>query len=171
LLGGVVNAAVGRYAAFKESKGMAAALRAEMVALLEVARQRQYLSGLGDVIARLEQPAYQPVLGDLFGFRVTRDYFSVFHATCSRIGALDDLAANVARFYVVAKALVEDATMMTEFKESLASSGQNKPLNREAILHISVSMRDLLRTMLEDGDVIERKLHEQCQRRWLRCIP
>jgi hypothetical protein len=42
LLGGVVSAAVQRYAAFKESKGVALALRAEIQALLTVARYRNY---------------------------------------------------------------------------------------------------------------------------------
>jgi hypothetical protein len=141
LLGGIVNAAVARYAAFKESTGMAAALRAELLAILEIAEQRKYLAHLNAIIARLEQPEYVPGLGDLFAFRATRDFFAVFHATCSRIGTLAELAPAVTRIYVVATALVEDATMLNDLKESLWSGQQKIPLNREPMLSFSLSMR------------------------------
>jgi hypothetical protein len=53
LLGGVVNAAVQRYAAFKESKGVALALRAEIQALVKVATFRNYIGITDTMIARL----------------------------------------------------------------------------------------------------------------------
>jgi hypothetical protein len=55
LLGGVVNALVGRYAAFKESKGVALAIRAEIEALVRLATYRNYIALTDAIIVRSER--------------------------------------------------------------------------------------------------------------------
>jgi hypothetical protein len=92
LLGGVVRAAVDRYAVFVESKGMAVALRAEIEAILQIVEARQYLSLVTRRIERLQNPTYTPTLDDVFNIRVSQEYFVVFHALCPKIGLLGPLS-------------------------------------------------------------------------------
>jgi hypothetical protein len=63
LLGGVVRAAVDRYASFVESKGMAVALRAEVEAILQLVEARRYLSEVTEHISRLQNPTSTPISG------------------------------------------------------------------------------------------------------------
>jgi hypothetical protein len=97
LLGGVVRAAVDRYASFVESKGMAVALRAEVEAILQLVEARRYLSEVTEHISRLQNPTSTPTLDDVFNIRVSQDYFVVFHALCPKIRLLGPLSGQVVR--------------------------------------------------------------------------
>jgi|SRR5437879_4850090 len=59
LLGGGVNALVGRYASFKESQALAAALRAELEVLLDVVEGRDHVGGLERTIIYLSSMTSQ----------------------------------------------------------------------------------------------------------------
>lgn len=94
-LGGAVQTAVSRYAAFKESKGIAKALKAEIGSLLSLIEEREYVNILDQIIGRLQNPAYAPDPEETFSVPVTQDYFGVFSALTSKIGLLADLSARL----------------------------------------------------------------------------
>ena len=67
LLGGVVSALVARYASFKESQAVAAALRAEIEVLLTVIERRDHITGLGRTISHLSIATGPPAPDDFYG--------------------------------------------------------------------------------------------------------
>ncbi len=134
LLGGVINALIGRYAAFKESQGVAGALSAEIGSLLELVKVRQYTPQLDQIIGRLSVSTYAPTADDIFRARIQHDYFTVFNATCSRIGTLGPLAPQVVNFYAVGKSFLEDVAELGELCARVTTS--HAILDRATLLGI-----------------------------------
>src|SRR5438046_3923535 len=97
LLGGVISALTSRYAAFKEAKGIAAALHSEIGSILRMIERRQYVEGMMVVIARLTDRAYVPNANDVPSISVTQDYFSVFHRSAAHTSELQSLTNPVFR--------------------------------------------------------------------------
>ena len=86
LLGGAVKAFEDRYRSFKESQAVAAAIRAELAALLQIIEQRRYLAALDWMVEHLSPPEYQPTPEDIFEVKVTLNYFQIFDVHCDKLG-------------------------------------------------------------------------------------
>jgi hypothetical protein len=170
LLGGVVNAAVQRYAAFKESKAVALALRAEIQALLRLATYRDYVALTDAMIVRLRDLSHVLNASDFALIRITQDYFSVFHALSPKIGLLGPLGENVVLAYSATKALFEDfATLYEEGRPYLEGTKTAAAEEiRAYLLEVSTRINQLLRVVVNRGTNTRDALGAYANRRWLR---
>ena len=165
LLGGVINAMIGRYAAFKESKGIAAALRAEIHSVLLMVQLRGYVPGLTNTIDSLSHPTHVVTTGDVPRIFLTQDYFSAFHATISKIGLIGELAGPVTRLYVFGKGLVEDLAQLRMMHETSA------PGTRQELSDYLKEVRSLFEAVETEGRQLIARLDEYVERRWFKVLP
>src|SRR5262249_38977169 len=86
---------------------------------------------------------------DIFRARIQHDYFTVFNATCSRIGTLGPLAPQVVNFYAVGKSFLEDVAELGELCARLTTS--QAILDRATLLGISRAARDFLSWIGREG--------------------
>ena len=92
-------------------KSVAGALGGEIGALIAIIERRRYLEVIDELIAEGEETGARTA----FGLVARQEYFVVFNAHASELGALPPAAAQkVARFYVMAKSFLEDATDAVE---------------------------------------------------------
>ena len=165
LLGGVINAAVRRYATFKESKGIALAIRGEMTAIIEIVLQRRYLQHLEKNIQKLNDPNYQLTSSDVFAPNVPQNYFPVFHALGTQIGLLADLTDSVASFYTKARSVVEDIHNLEEIREKAVTGSRD--VERATLLELTTELHDLLHDTLRIGFQAVEDLKLFQERTWL----
>jgi hypothetical protein len=156
LLGGIVQAATGRYAAFRESQGIAEAVRSEIETILDLINQRGYLNYLNTTIQRLQNPAYQPTYQDLFVVRISQDYFTVFNSVSPKIGLLGNTAGRITHFYSLAKAVIEDLHDLREMRDAVMK-GLITVLRQGLLTQYSEMVR-LLQMMQDDGTIAIRGL-------------
>ncbi|MEE8076171.1 MAG: hypothetical protein V3T60_11175 [Candidatus Binatia bacterium] len=152
LLGGVSNAVVGRYAAFRESQGIAAALISEISTITELIEQRGYINALNTLITRLQNPAHQATYQDMFSVSITQDYFAVFNSVCPRIGLLGPLSGGVTRFYGLSKVLIEDVNSLREIQKQSIMVLTTIP--RQPLLQHYINMVTLAQMMLNQGSEV-----------------
>jgi hypothetical protein len=169
LLGGVVNALVGRYAAFKESKGVALAIRAEIEALVRLATYRNYIALTDAIIVRLNDPTHVIDISDVFSVRVEEDYFSVFHALSPKLGLLGPLASSVVLAYAATKSLLDDLHSLRDMAQPVVE-GQRTVSAEQArayLLQVTVAINQLLRETVTIGTNTANALGAFAERRWL----
>jgi len=165
LLGGVVSALVARYASFKESQAVAAALRAEIEVLLTVIERRDHITGLGRTISHLSIATGPPAPDDFYGTTGgTQDSYSVFHANCGKIGLLGSAAEFVVAAYLRFKAVDADLSGIPE-------RHQRQPLTRPQLLLAHQGARDLLLDAIQRAGVAVTNLRDLERRCFLRCRP
>jgi hypothetical protein len=154
LLTGATTVLVHSRERFRESQGIAHALRAEINALIERANTRQYLDAVTASIARLSDAQHQLVIEDMFWARIRQDYFATFHALSGKIGLLGPLAADVVLVYVKTKSLFEDIAVSSDLFERFLD-GRPLPVNAQAlrawIFNLNSSIRDHLLACVEQG--------------------
>src|SRR5258708_5803595 len=119
LLGGLVQAAVSRFAAFKEGSGIAAALRAEVEAILSMWNRMDWDKAIKHNIKTLEYTRHQPTHNDVFTFLVNPRPFQVYDSLCHRIGLLGGLSAQVVGVYFLGKAFLANVGMLWDLRERL----------------------------------------------------
>ena len=169
LVGGVINAVVGRYATFKEARGIAAALRSEVESVLGMVRLRGYVQEIDAVISRLRENNHQPTHEDIFAVKVTHDYFAVFHSLVSKIGLLGELSSPVVRLYIFGKAIVEDLELLREMQGEVLRGEIG--LKREGLLRFATELQGLFQQVLKDGPTVVDQLNDFAARRWLGIFP
>src|SRR5437879_7504733 len=101
----------------KEGKAIASALYAEIDSILFLVERREYVRGLTDTLARLAEANRAVTPADVPYIAVTQDYFSVFHATASKIGLLGELGGPTTRLYVLGKVFIEDLATFRRWHE------------------------------------------------------
>ena len=160
----------GQYAVFKESKGVALAIRAELESLLKLAALRNYAVVTEAIIKRLGDPSHTPEVSDIFSMHITQDYFAVFHALSPRLGLLGPLASNVVFSYASTKALVEDVRSLREqalpFIEGRSTGAAEQA--RALLLQRTCSLNKLIEQTLRVGVDTVNVLATFAERRWLR---
>jgi hypothetical protein len=169
VIGGIVNVVVRSYERFKESQGMALALKSEIEALVKLATFRQYVPLLDAMIARLNDPQHQPVIDDMFAVRITQDYFSTFHSLSEKIGLLGPLAADVTLAYSAMKSLFEDIAQSYELFERWLDGRPlpATPLNvRERLLSLNGSIRNLMVSCMNQGTLVGAALQARADQRF-----
>lgn len=119
LLGGVVRAAVSNYASFKEGKGIAAAIRAEIEAIIHVQEFAQHIEAASLVIKRLEEGHSLPTHNDVFTFPISDRPFQVFDSLCHKIGVLGTLGAQVISVYVLGRAITRTSGSCGSYEKGL----------------------------------------------------
>jgi hypothetical protein len=172
LLGGFVEFTVSEYRAYKESRGIALALAAELGALRQLVTWRQYLALLDERITNLQNTDRKMQIEDIFSVRITQKYFTVFESACAKIGVLDELSASVVETYALIKAMLEDidqlnvlyqAAIKNEVESAVAVSPlqlpfiafsplmifQNEQHLRAELLRLTQDVRTLLGRLLE----------------------
>ncbi len=169
LLGGVVNMLAGQYAVFKESKGVALAVRAELESLVKLAILRNYAAVTDTIIKKLSDPSHTPEVFDIFSMHITQDYFTVFHALSPKLGLLGSLASNVVFTYAGTKALVEDVRSLREqalpFVEGRSTVTAEQV--RTLLLERTCSLNQLIKETLRIGVDTVNALAAFAERRWL----
>ena len=165
LLGGVINAAVRRYATFKEGKGIALAIQGEIAALIEIVLKRRYLQHLEKIIQKLSDPAHQLTANDIFSPRISENYFPVFNSLANKIGLLTDRSAAVADFYTKAKSVIEDIHALEEMRDNITTG--SKDIDRPALLELTTELRDLLHDAMRIGIQAVEDLKNFQDRSWM----
>lgn len=172
LLGGVVNALVKQYAVFKESKGVALALKAELNALLNLVRFRKYIANTDAIIVRLQDPTHVLDKADVFFVRIAQDYFSVFHAVTPKIGLLGPLGSDIVLVYAAAKSLVEDMVYLTEETQAYLEGRRPTPADQDPLRPFLLQQTGQINALLKEAVRIAAKATEDlgafAEKRWLR---
>ena len=170
LLGGAVNALVQRYAVFKESKGVALALQAEMSAVLRLVAFRNYIAGTDAILVRLRDPTHVVDLGDLFLVRAEEDYFSVFHAVAPKIGLLGPLGGDVVLVYAAAKSLLEDIKFLRDEGQAFLEGRRTVTPDqvRAFLLQQTTPVNGLLREAVNLATQAVANLGTFANKRWFR---
>jgi len=164
LLGGVVQAVVGRYASFKESQGIAAALSSEMSAIVELIEIREYVSHLTSMSKRLSDRTYKPTHEDIFNVRVTQDYFRVFNELTPKIGLLGEMSGTIVRFYSLCKALLEDVNRLQEILEK--ATEEYLATIRKDLLDLYQKDLAIFNMIVSEGKRVGEQLKEYGRRWW-----
>ena len=165
LLGGVINAAVRRYATFKESKGIALAIRGEISAIIEIVLKRRYLQHLEKFIHQLSDPTYQLTSHDIVLPRISENYFPVFNSVTHKIGLFHDLSEAVAGFYTKAKSIIEDIHALEEVQDKIATGSMD--VDKQVLLDMTTELRDLLHDTLRVGFQAAEDLKNFHGRTWM----
>jgi hypothetical protein len=159
--GGLVQARVSEYGRFKEARGIAKALWAEISSIRRLVESRDYVRGLDLMMGRISDPSHEILPEDVFSVMVRQDYMEVFHACAPKIGLLGGLSEGVVLLYAMVKAVLEDMALLSDFKQSLI---ERKPLpvrsgnEREAILTVTNGMRAWMAAALQQAPIIEAQL-------------
>ena len=169
ILGGLVQIAVSRHAAFQESKGIAAALRAEIESIIRLIEHRKYVDSLKDVIKSLENPAHEVTPSDIFTFRVSENPYGIFDALCHKIGLLGDVSGPVVSFYVLAKSLVVGISDLWEIREKALAG--DLPLTHGELLDFTKQMAGIFEEVALSGHRAASNLAAYERRRWLLFLP
>lgn len=165
LLGGVVNSMVRLYWDFRESKGIASALRAEIGSLILLITHRNYIKHVEKRIERLSAEDYEPTEHDLFAISVKQDYFTVFHAIAPKVGLLGAQARHVVELYNIGRSLLED---LHEEVRTLDNLRDDKvTLIRIGMLENQKNIKQLLETVIVRGQQVSDQLVRYEQRRFL----
>jgi hypothetical protein len=170
LLGGIVRAMVDSYQHHRESRGIALALHAEIRALRQLIGQRAIPEGVAKTIALLEDDGRAIEARDVFGIRVTDDYFAVFRAVTQKIGFLGDLSGDVVFFYSLAKAVVEELVDMRQRRDRMADArvpAEQRVVDRAELLDRARELRDLLTAAVAGSETLLAKLEQFHARRWM----
>jgi len=165
LLGGVINAAVRRYATFKEGKAIALAIQGEISAIIEIVLKRRYLQHLEKIIHKLSDPAHQLTGNDFFSPRISENYFPVFNSLANKVGLLVDGSDTVADFYTKAKSIIEDIHALEEVRDKIVTG--SKDIDRPALLEMTKELHDLLHDALRIGIQTVEDLKNFQDRTWI----
>jgi hypothetical protein len=172
LLGGIVQAMVSRYVAFKEGQSISAAIRAEINTLLRVWEDAKFAETIDRNIKRLERPSIleiflrsRPTYNDVFVFRVNPKPFQVFDSLCHKIGVLGELSAGIVGFYALGKALLTTLGTLEDFWERMLA--RKVTVDREALLGQTRLAEERYRQLREVGPRVASALAAHEHRRWV----
>ena len=165
LLGGVVQAAVGRYAAFKEAQGIAAAIRAEIEATLTVLNRANHREAIAHHIKNLEIAVSAPTYNDVFTFGVNEKPFQVFDSLCNRIGLLGRQGEQIVGVYLLGKALFTNVRVLGKIQDRLLA--KQMTVERKALLGFTRQVDELYRQFESDGQRAADSLAKYARRKWL----
>ena len=183
VLGGLIQAVINWYAAFRESQGIALALAAEVRALHDLATFRQYLDLSDQIVGRLNEVGHVVNIGDIFAISITQDYFSVFNSVSSKIGLLGANSGEVVAVYTFIKALFEDFAQLQIRRDDFLDPArllnvgnpidqQHLPAVNEAVRIILLELTQNIRTLigrLMTNPIID-TLETYSRKRWMRHI-
>lgn len=168
LLGGAARAGVMRYSLFAEGKGVAIAVAAEVSAILEIARRREF-GGARAILARLEDPEHALTIDDILAIRLSQGYLSVYSAVCPKLGLLGPLAGDVIRVYSGLKRLFEDFAELKDLRDRALDGGALP--SRAALLKRTREVVDQMTLLSESAVSLTSALSVHAKRRWLGLIP
>lgn len=173
LLGGVANAIVGRYAAFRQGQGTAGALRAEIFALYEIIHLRNYIGTTARLVERLSKEDHQVHYFDILSIAMSHDYFTVYHAVAAKIGPLGTpTGPRIVRIYTFAKSLMEDvATLRTLRERVMKGEMLEASLNRLAIRDTTQTVHDFFVIISQEAQTAIAELTAYERRPWIRLSP
>jgi hypothetical protein len=164
LFAGLSRSIVDRYQAFKEAEGIAAALRAEIDALLNLVESRQYSKTLEEIIRRLDG-SKSAAVADYFDPPIAREYFPVFKAVVSKIGVLREAGAPTIKAYMLAQSVIEDVHALQEERRKV-ESGTLQP-DRDELLRATRELNRVLAEALNAGKDSIKALDLFLAKRWL----
>lgn len=164
LFAGLSRSIVDRYQAFKEAEGIAAALRAEIDALLNLVESRQYSTTLEEIIRRLDG-SKSAAAADYFDPPIAREYFPVFKSVVSKIGVLREAGAPTIKAYMLAQSVIEDVHALQEERRRV-ESGTVRP-DPEELLRATRELNRVLAEALNAGQDSIKALDLFLAKRWL----
>ena len=171
LASGIIQFLLASHAAFRERRGIALSIRADLIAITRLAMFRQYLPLLDGFIARLSTPtgptAAAPQLvqpGEIAAIRVTQDYLAIFHGLAPKLGLLGDTGARVVAVYTLGKGLLEDLGLLANLQQGVLEKAW--PLDRNAIRDLTQRVRDLMAQVLSEAADTGQDLERFAARWW-----
>jgi hypothetical protein len=171
LLGGIVRALVDSYQLHRESRGIARALEAEVRALRQLIETRGIPQQVERMIALLEDSAHVVEPRDIYGLRITNDYFAVFRAVTHKIGFFGDAAADIVVFYSLSKAVVEELVELRDRREQMfdvrVPLEQRNQIDRRELVDRAKELRELLVASVTYSDKLAAQLDAFRARRWM----
>ncbi len=170
LLGGLVQAAVDRYAAFKEGKGIAVAIRAELEALLKVWDRANWREEIKEIIERLEIADNKLTPDDFFTFDVNPKPFQVFDSLCHKVWLLGDLSAQIVGVYVLGKAFNTNVGTLRDHRDKVRAK-QGPFIEREDLLEFTHRITGRLQEFQAAASKTVSALATFDHRRWLWVFP
>ena len=165
LLGGVINAAVRRYATFKEGKATALAIQGEISAIIEIVLKRRYLQHLEKIIHQLSDPAYKLTSNDIFSPRISQNYFPLFNSLTNKIGLVNEHSGTIADFYTKVKSIIEDIHALEEMRNKQITGSID--VDTKALLECTKELHDLLHDALRIGIQTVEDLKNFQDRTWI----
>jgi hypothetical protein len=165
LLGGLVQAAVSRFAAFKEGNGIAAAIRAELEATLSTWNRMDWDKAIKHHIKTLEDTRHQPTYNDVFTFASNPRPFQVFDSVCHKIWLLGNLSAQVVGVYLLGKAFLTNVGMLWDIRERLLT--RQITIERETLIFATQGVDVLLQDFRVAAGEAAKALSVREQKRWL----
>jgi len=118
IVGGIIAIGGGFIQRFCERqhdrKSLRAGLRAEIQAILDIVKRRDYVANLSSFIENIKDRST-----NFFEIRIAKDYDIVFRSNCDKLGLLpSETAARTARFYYQVSSIVEDLVLLQDAGDS-----------------------------------------------------
>jgi hypothetical protein len=161
LLGGVAKIVQDRYASFQEGRAIAAALRAEIVALVQDFKDPGYTAMLDKIVQLLSDPNRVPKADDVLEMPVAQKPFQIFDGCCAKVGLLGDAVEPVVEAYGHAKSIEADLRFLPD-------RHRRQPLTRGQLLSVHQSIKTKSAAMVTAGELAMIRLRQQESRQfWL----
>ena len=94
----------------RDQKSLRAGLRAEIQAILDVVKRRDYVANLSSFIENIRDRST-----NFFEVRIAKDYNIVFKSNCDKLGLLpSQTAARTVRFYYQVSSIIEDLVLLQD---------------------------------------------------------
>ncbi len=168
LFAGISRLMVEQYQAFKEAEGIAAALRGEITALLNLVESRRYDVALDRIIGHLKN-SDSVELGDYFDPPLAREYFPIFKSIVPKIGVLRAAGTPTVKAYMLAQSVIEDVHLLQDTRRRM-EAGTFHP-NHDELLRITQELRRMLDTVLAAAREAIAALDRFLAKRWMGVLP
>jgi len=169
LVGGVIGVVIGglgkvaqdSYSRHHDTRVMAAALRAEILVILDGIRRGQYIGMCDKIVAHVSVPGHVVTPDDYLDAPVTQTLCPIFNAHCSKIGLLGDAAGAVVRTYELWESVALDLRFLPDRHKRL-------PLNAKQLVAFHQGMKGTFEQIIENGERAAELLRQEQQIRWAR---
>jgi 4-amino-4-deoxy-L-arabinose transferase-like glycosyltransferase len=136
-----------------ERRGLAAALKGEIDAILLIAEKRNFIKGFESDIQKLRNAGTATFSSDI---SITENYFEIFSANAARIGSLgQDVSTKVAEAYTLTKSFFEDVKSIRVFE--FRDPDTNQPSTAVQAAYYE-QMLDMLKSAKRAGEEASIKL-------------
>jgi hypothetical protein len=118
IIGGIIAIGGGFIQKFcerqQDRKSLRSGLRAEIQAILDIVKRRDYVANLSSFIENIKDRST-----NFFQIRIAKDYDIVFRSNCDKLGLLSsEIAAKTVRFYYLISSVVEDLDLLQDAGDS-----------------------------------------------------
>lgn len=132
VIGGIGQIIHSQYERFHQMKNLAAAFDGEIHAILDLLQTRQVENFLEASVRSIrEHPGKPTSMSDILYLTIEQDYFTVYNTNTANIGILGTEAQSVARFYTLAKGLLDINAHLKPTRDILWEGSKTLTGNRD----------------------------------------